>query len=46
MFIIDFNDLFIKKIDKSNIRLIIICVANSNRVYDRYNYNFDFSQNM
>ncbi len=38
MFINDFNDLFIKKIDKNNIRLI--------RIYDRYNYNFDFSQNM
>ena len=46
MFIIDFNDLIIKKIDKNNFRLVRICVANSNGVYDRHNYNFDFSQNM
>jgi hypothetical protein len=46
MFIIDFNDLFIKKLNKNNIRLVRICVTNSNGVYDRHNYNFDFSQNM
>ncbi len=38
MFIIGFNDLFIKKIDKNNIILV--------RIYDRHNYNFNFSQNM
>ncbi len=32
MFIIDFNDLIIKKIDKNNFRLVRICVANSIRV--------------
>ncbi len=38
MFIIDFNDLIIKKIDKNNFRLV--------RIYDRHNYYFDFSQNI
>ncbi len=37
MFIIDFNNLFIKKIDKNNIRLIRICITNSNGVYDSQN---------
>ncbi len=46
MFIIIFNDLIIKKIDKNNFRLVRICNTNSNRVYDRHNYYFDFSQNM
>jgi hypothetical protein len=46
MCIIGFHDLFIKKIDKNNIRLVRICVTNSNGDYDRHNYNFDFSQNM
>ncbi len=46
MFIISFNDLFINKMNKNNFRLVRICVANSNKVYDRHNYNFDFSQNM
>ncbi len=46
MFIIDFNDFVIKKIDKNNIRLVRICIANSNGVYDRHNYNFNFRQNM
>ncbi len=46
MFIINFNDLITNKIDKNNIRLVRICVANSNGVYARHNYNFDFSQNM
>ena len=46
MFIIDFNNLIIKKIDKNNFRLIRICNTNSNRVYDRHNYNINFRQNM
>ncbi len=38
MFIIDFNDLIIKKIYKNNIILV--------KIYDSHNYNFNFSQNM
>ncbi len=46
MFIIDFNDFDINKSIKNNFRLVRICNTNSNRVYDRHNYYFDFSQNM
>ncbi len=46
MFITSFNDFIIGKMNKNNFRLVRICVANSNGVYDRHNYNFDFSQNM
>jgi hypothetical protein len=38
--------MFINKMNKNNIRLVRICNANSNGVYDKHNYNFDFSQNM
>ncbi len=46
MFIIDFNDFLINKMNKNNFRLVRICNTKSNGVYDRHNYNFDFSQNM
>ncbi len=38
MFITNFNDLIINKMNKTNFRLV--------RIYDRHNYYFDFSQNM
>ncbi len=46
MFIFAFNNLITNKIDKNNIRLVRICNANSNGIYDRHNYNFGFIQNM
>jgi hypothetical protein len=39
MFITNFNDLFIGKINKNNFRLVRICNANSNGVYDRHIYS-------